>query len=321
MSADKRLHQLDLNLLLPLDALLTERHVTRAAERLSLGQSGMSAALARLRKVFDDRLLVRNGRALELTPLGQALVDPVRDAVSSLERILSTTPHFDPARTARTFRVVASDYVILVLLRPLLERLYAEAPLVKVGVNPITTGYVTELERASIDLLIMPKEVTAVPAGQFAQRELYTDRYVCAVSRDNREVGDTITTRTLSELPYLTYNPNHLPAYVDVQLDAMGVPRNLALSTQSFVMAPLLLPGTPMLAFVHERLTTRREYEEVRVLEPPVPLEPITETMYWHPVFDRDPGHRWLRERLIALADDLDTPAAEAAPVITAGDD
>ncbi len=321
MSGDKRLHQLDLNLLLPLDALLTERHVTRAALRLNLGQSGMSAALARLRKVFDDRLLVRNGRALELTPLGQALVDPVRDAVSSLERILSTTPHFDPARDARTFRVIASDYVILVLLRPLLARLYAEAPMVKVGVSPITTGYVSELERASIDLLIMPKEVTAGADGQFAQQELYSDRYLCAVAADNRQVGDSITTRALSEVPYLTYNPNHLPAYVDVQLDAMGVPRNLALSTQSFVMAPLLLPGTPMLSFVHERLTTRPEFEGIRLLEPPVPLEPITETMYWHPVFERDPGHRWLRERLTTLAENLTAPGADEDPDITAGDD
>jgi LysR family nod box-dependent transcriptional activator len=305
MSAPKLLHQLDLNLLLPLDALLTERNVTRAAERLNLGQPGMSAALGRLRKVFDDPLLVRNGRGLELSPLGQALVDPVRDAMSALERMLTTRPHFDPASDARTFRVVASDYVTLVLLRPLLAHLYRDAPLVKVSVSPITTSYVTELERAAIDLLIMPKEVSAVVEDSFGHRTLYTDRYLCAVCRENREVGDSITREMLSELPYLTYNQNSLPAYVDVQLDGMHISRNVALTTQSFVMAPLLVPGTPMLAYVHERLTTRPEFEVLRVFESPVPLLPITETMYWHPVFERDPGHRWLRERLSSLADNL----------------
>src|SRR4051794_38510851 len=128
MSVERSLHQLDLNLLLPLDALLTERHVTRAAARLHLGQSGMSAALSRLRRFFDDELLVRNGNALDLTPLAQALVSPVREAITSVERLLTTRPHFDPAVDSRTFRVIASDYMTLVLLRPLLARLFADAP-------------------------------------------------------------------------------------------------------------------------------------------------------------------------------------------------
>lgn len=305
MARVHQLHQLDLNLLVPLDALLTERHVTRAAERLNLGQPGMSAALGRLRKVFDDQLLIRNGRALELSPLGQALVDPVRDAVLALERMLATVPHFDPARDVRTFRVMASDYVTLVLLRPLLEGLYREAPQVRVSVTPISTSYVTDLERAAVDLLIMPKEVSLVAPEGFGHRELYTDRYVCAVWQDNREVGESISVQELSELPYVTYNPNSLPAWVDVQLDEMRIPRNVTLSTQSFVMAPLLVPGTPLLAFVHERLTVRPEFAVLRVFEPPVPLLPITETMYWHRSFDRDPGHRWLRERLRSLAENL----------------
>ena len=103
------LRRADLNLLLPLQALLEHRHVTRAAEAVGIGQPAMSAALARLRRLFDDPLLVRSGRVLELTPMGQALLEPTHLALTSLEQLFATTPRFDPAVDSRTFTVVASD--------------------------------------------------------------------------------------------------------------------------------------------------------------------------------------------------------------------
>src|SRR5919198_2534586 len=113
----------DLNLLVALDALLTERNVTRAAERLSLGQPATSAALRRLRRLFDDQLLVRRGRVMELTPLARTLVTPVREILQGIDGLLSIRPEFDPECDERSFSVMASDYVALILLRPLLARL------------------------------------------------------------------------------------------------------------------------------------------------------------------------------------------------------
>ena len=113
MDISDALRRMDLNLVLPLDALLEERHVTRAAESIGIGQPAMSAALARLRRLFGDPLLVRNGRVHELTPMGQSLVEPVRAVLTGLEQLLATTPHFDPGTDERTFTVVASDYVTL----------------------------------------------------------------------------------------------------------------------------------------------------------------------------------------------------------------
>jgi LysR family nod box-dependent transcriptional activator len=304
MDISDALRRMDLNLVLPLDALLEERHVTRAAESIGIGQPAMSAALARLRRLFGDPLLVRNGRVHELTPMGQSLVEPVRAVLTGLEQLLATTPHFDPGTDERTFTVVASDYVTLVLLRPLLERLYDEAPHVAVNVIPVSGATQVELERSQVDLVIMPRELASPPMAHFPQRTLFTDRYVAAVWNQHRDVGATLSRDQLTRLRYVRYNATTSgPAFVDLQLARLGIEPNVALTTLSFTLVPWLLPGTSLFAFVHERLVNSTPVRgELRILEPPVPLLPIAETMYWHPVFHNDPAHVWLRERVTTLA-------------------
>src|SRR6516165_692691 len=107
----------DLNLLLALDALLSERNVTRAAERLSVGQPAMSASLRRLRKHFGDPLLVREGRTLLPTPLAGTLAPLAREAVTALEAVFDRQRGFDPLVDSRSFTIMASDYVTVILLR------------------------------------------------------------------------------------------------------------------------------------------------------------------------------------------------------------
>ncbi len=117
------LRQFDLNLLVALDALLTERNVTRAGERLYLSQPAMSGILSRLRHAFNDELLVRVGRHLEPTAFAAQLAKPVRECVQQIEDLLSTQRMFSPETEARTFVIAASDYVVLLLLGPLVKRL------------------------------------------------------------------------------------------------------------------------------------------------------------------------------------------------------
>lgn len=300
MDVSTELRRMDLNLLVPLGALLEHRHVTRAAEAVGLGQSAMSSALARLRRLFDDPLLIRNGRVHELTSLGQALVEPVEAVLVGLEQMLATTPTFDPAADERVFTVVASDYVTLVLLRPVLERLLAEAPHVTVNAIPVDGSTEADLDRAQVDLVIMPAELAPAGLQSFPSRTLFDDRYVAAVCRENRAVGDSLDRAHLEHLRYVRYNPTGGgPAFVDLQLAAMGIEPHVALSTRSFTLVPWLLPGTSLFAFVHERLVDSTLLRrELRILEPPVPLKPIVETMYWHPVFHSDPAHLWLRQVL-----------------------
>jgi LysR family transcriptional regulator, nod-box dependent transcriptional activator len=304
MEVSDTLRRMDLNLVVPLNALLEYRHVTRAAESAGIGQSAMSAALGRLRRQFGDPLLVRNGRVHELTPMGESLVEPVRAVLVGLEQLLATSSHFDPASDRRVFTVVASDYVTLVLLRPLLERLYREAPHVAVNVIPVSGTTEAELERSQVDLVIMPREITSPAMAHFPQQALFADRYVAAVWNEHREVTDRLDRDQLARLRYVRYHaPSGSPAYVDIQLAQLGIQPNVALSTLSFTLVPWMLPGTSLFAFVHERLVNSTPVRrELKVLEPPVPLQPLVETMYWHPLFHNDPAHHWLRECVTALA-------------------
>jgi len=299
--------RVDLNLLIPLSALLELRHVSKAAEAVGIGQSAMSAALARLRRLFDDPLLIRNGRVHELSPVGQSLVEPVRAVLVGIDQMLVTKPHFDPGADERTFTVVASDYVTLILLRPLLARLYSEAPRVAVNVIPVSRATEVELERAQVDLVVMPRELTSPTMRRFPHRTLFTDRYVGAVWNQHRDVGDTLDREQLSRLRYVRYNNvGGGAAYVDSQLADMGIEPDVALSTLSFTLVPWLLPGTSLFAFVHERLVRSMPIRrDLKILAPPVPLQPIVETMFWHPVFHNDPAHHWLRECVATLAANL----------------
>src|SRR5919201_671414 len=113
----------DLNLLVAFDALMQERSVTRAASRVGLSQPGMSNALARLRKLFGDPLLVREGTTLVPTPRAESLRQPVREALSVIQDALDTRDGFDPASSQMTFTVSCSDYSLLMLIGPLVRRL------------------------------------------------------------------------------------------------------------------------------------------------------------------------------------------------------
>ena len=184
------LNRVDLNLLVAFDALMCERSVTNAARRLSVGQSAMSSTLARLRKLFGDPLLIRDGRKLTATPLAESLAKEVRDVLDQIESILSGPIDFDPAQAERTFSIMASDVVSIVLLKPLRARLAAEAPGVRVRVMPPAADDAERLRRNRADILITPREV--FPDYQsFRNTFLFSDRLLCAVDVGNEAVGRT----------------------------------------------------------------------------------------------------------------------------------
>src|SRR5215470_9877217 len=155
----------DLNLLVALDALLAERSVTRAAERVGLSQPGMSTTLARLRKLFGDPLLVREGLALVPTPRAESLRQPVADALSLIQHALDDRPGFDPATGHATFTVSCSDYSLLMLIGPLVRRLAADP--------------VRLLRDGDADLVIEPVEI--MPETTLPSLRLFADRWICCV--------------------------------------------------------------------------------------------------------------------------------------------
>lgn len=298
-----RLANVDLNLLVALEMLLAERNVTRAGQRLHLSQPAMSGTLARLRRLFDDPLVVRRGNVTSLTPFAESLIEPVHEVLERIEQTLRNRPGFDPATDTRTFSVIASDYVVTTLLPPLLRRLDAVAPNTRVTIEPIWPGYVEAIAADQADLLIMPNQLAEGITGLPCQK-LFSERFVCAVWRDNTEVGATITIEDLQRLPYLAYRTGSTGlALVDLCLDEMGVTPRIEAATGSFAAVPFLLSGTRLIATMHERFAKRvADATELRLLDLPVEVPPIVETMYWHPRRAFDPGHRWLRTTIADVA-------------------
>ncbi|QHE73843.1 MULTISPECIES: LysR family transcriptional regulator [Rhodococcus] len=142
------LHRVDLNLLVALDTLLAEESVTRAAERLEVGQSAMSGTLRRLRKLFKDPILIKHGRGLVATPYAKSCI---------IDSLVVSGSAFHPATDQREFTITTNDYVAAVLLRPLLSMLAAEAPHVTLHIEPARDDFAERLRRGDTDLLILPK--------------------------------------------------------------------------------------------------------------------------------------------------------------------
>lgn len=298
MPTDRELWRLDLNLLLAFDVLIAERSVTRAAQQMSVGQPAMSASLARLRRFFDDPLLVRQGRSLVPTTHAQMLIGPIREALNNIEATVLAGRQFDPGISRRTFALMASDYVLLLLLGPLLAELSIEAPNVKFQVYPLSTNFAQLVERSQLDILVYPDELIDEDVAVHSAA-LFTDRLVCAVDRDHPEVGATMTEEQFRTLPCVSYGGSPAQSITELRFQEQGIERSVEILTQSYVVQPLLLLGTRLMTLVPNRLGLYLSARiGLRLVEPPVPLSPLREAMFWSSRADADPAHQWLRQRI-----------------------
>ncbi len=306
---------IDLNLLVALEALLEEKNVTHAGVRLSTSQSAMSGSLARLRRHFNDELLIRVGREYELTPLAERLLPVVQGSLQKAEEALSLTRYFDPERSRQRFSVVMSDYVMTVLVEPLLRAIAAEAPGVRIDFHPIVDGQLeTETHLRCHDLMIVPLGYQLPGVSEAVMH----DRFVCIVDPGNpRLVDGRLTLRDLAEMPHAAcaIGKSHTPA--ERQLETLGIIPKVQVSTPGFSVLPFLVSGTDLVAMVPERLARRYEgFARCAVVPAPFPDVPLVEAMYWHHNRHADPAHRWLRDTVrgvgAALGEEAPPEIAEA---------
>lgn len=307
----------DLNLVLALRALLEERNVTRAGQRVGLSQPAMSAALARLRRHFGDELLSRVGGQYELTPLGKALLDRTATACDLLERVFASQAHFDPAREEHEFTLLTSDYAVAVFGAELARAVHAQAPGITLRFRQIPPD-VPENAAALLttsDGLFMPHGVIS----GFPAVDLFTDRWVVLVAADNAEVGDELTMADLARLPWATYQ-RASDALAARQLAMIGIEPRVEVSADSFQLLPFLVAGTRRVALIQESLARMLSgVAEVRVLRPPYDAVPLHEAMWWHPVHTHDAAHVWLRETAAKVGDRLARFGSSGSPPTPAG--
>ncbi|GGL64661.1 LysR family transcriptional regulator [Streptomyces fumigatiscleroticus] len=294
------LASLDLNLVVALRALLQERNVTRAGRRIGLSQPAMSAALARLRRHFDDDLLSRVGGHYELTALGQVLLDRTSAACDLLERLFSSQADFDPATESREFTLVSSDYAVTVFGAELARTLHQEAPGIRLRFTQSPTGVVenTGTLLSTTDGLLMPHGVIS----DFPSTDLYQDRWVFLVADDHPDIGDRLTREDLARLPWVTYQRTYDAPAVR-QLGMLGIEPRVEVSVDSFQVLPFMVAGTRRIALVQELLARRLHGTvPVRMMRPPYEAVPVREALWWHPVHTHDAAHIWLRETAARVA-------------------
>ena len=292
---------INLNLLVALDALLRERSVTRAARRVGVTQPAMSNSLAQLRRLFDDPLFRRQPHGLEPTPRSLALAPLVGQGLAALERAL-TAPSFEPRTSERRFVLLTSDYVELVLLPPLLTELAKVAPGVRLEVRPYGLHTVPgELSTGDAELMIgfydelPPRHADAL---------LFEEEYVCIVRKGHPRVGRKLTLERYLELGHvLVSQRSDSPGSVDRALAKQGRRRHVALRVSHFLIVPVLVARTDLVAALSRRAAEPFEHAlGLRLLPPPLALPRSRIRQAWHEQCDGDPGHRFLRETIARVA-------------------
>lgn len=294
---------LDLNLALVLHALLTERSVSRAAKRLGLSQSATSHALARLRDVLGDPLVVRTPQGVAPTARAEAMVEPLRTAIALLEGALLTPPEFEPLTARRRFHVAATDYAELLLLPSLVADLGRRAPHLEVWLRPVTSDVLASLRRGDVDLVVgvFPKD--EIGPG-LRSTTLLQDRLVCMVRSGHPLLRKRLTLARFAAARHALVAPRGAPGGpVDDALAARGQSRSVAVAVPHFLAAPHLVAQSDLVLTVAERMARLfARTLPLRILEPPLELPAVRLSMVWHDRHEADAAHRWLRERLVEAA-------------------
>jgi LysR family nod box-dependent transcriptional activator len=296
----------DLSLLGALDALLTECNVTRAAERLHVTQPTMSGMLQRLRAQFDDQILVRNGRAMELTPLGVSLVEPVREALTRVDALSRVEATFDPATSRRTFSIMTSDYCIMVFMPHVVSRLVTMAPGIRLEFHSLNAP-IEKLVSGEVDICISVHDRSLLAANHpdvfLESATLFSDEFVCIVAEDH-PLDESATLADHLRYPHVGVKVGGTIDSIDtVSMRGLEPLYKPAFVVEDFWLVPGLVEHSTLVGVVQRRLAriAARTYA-IRSYPPPYLRPPINETMHWHPRCSTDPAHNWLRGMIASEA-------------------
>jgi LysR family transcriptional regulator, nod-box dependent transcriptional activator len=300
-----RFHQLDLNLLVALDALLAERNITMAGQRLHLSQSAMSSGLARLRDYFGDELLVQVGRKMQPTPLGESMVEPLRRILNDIQANIVAKPGFDPATSQRVFAIMMSDFAASVLMTRVARHAAQIAPRVSFELLSNNVDAPDDvLDRGDVDLLIMPAQALS---SDHPKIPLFVDDYVCIAWTGNNLIGDSMTLEEYLSLGHvvLQFSRGRVPTVDEWVLKQLGHVRRAELIAMNFNTLAQFVVGTNRIATMQRRLAAYyARLLPLKLIPPPLELPTLTQCVHWNHAFDNDPGSVWLRNLLKEVASD-----------------
>jgi DNA-binding transcriptional LysR family regulator len=295
------LKSFDLNLLRSLDALLSERSVTRAADRVCVSQPTMSGSLQRLREYFEDQLLIRVGREMELTPLARSLAVSVRDVLQSIQSTLDIKPSFDPATAKRTFSMSMSDYAAVMLMPVVLARLAREAPYISCSIEPLSHEYFERLSSGATDFSVAAGNWrlfnTDEPGSEIRSEPLFSDTFVCVVAKNHPAIDNAISLEDYKRLPHILVRLGPgVESLIEHAWKIEELDLKVSSTMGSFFTSIFMLLGTPLIATVQKRLAELVSSSlPLKVLPSPVAVPALHESLSWHVRHEFDPGHQYMR--------------------------
>lgn len=298
------IRDIDLNLLVLLDALLRERSVTRAAQAMGISQPAMSNALRRLRTLLDDPVLVRTARGMQPTVRAEKLQRPLHMALTQMEAAIAPERGFVPDTAKRLFTFLITDYAASVLLPKVVAMLEREAPNIALNILNAGSDAVDQIESGEADFLV--GRLGKLPAN-FRQQKLWDDRLACLIRKDHpilAETGGELTLDAFLAQKHILITQTGVGlSRIDETLADQGLARDISVLTRHYQLPRELVAHSDMIVALPARIARyQARHLGLAVLDPPIAVPSFQIDIAWGALDHQDVAHRWLRERVIAMA-------------------
>ena len=298
------LRGIDLNLLVVLDALLAERHVSRTAARLNMSQPAVSHALARLRHLFDDPLLIRRSGRLVPSARAREIAPVLTEALRQVREVLGPGG-FDPAREKRAFRLAMSDYGSAVVLPGLLKKLRREAPGIDLAITQASREAMVQLVldgECDLALGVFPDLPERIEVEQ-----LFLEHFACLADREGLAGRGRLDLEAYLARPHmLVALKDEANTEIEMALRAIGHVRRVAVTLPHWGNAPRLIQGTDLVLTVARKALGGHERDPALVIfEPPFSIPSFPFVQVWHERRGGDPAHLWLRNAVARVSRSL----------------
>ena len=302
------LRTFDLNLLVAFDVLMRELNVTRAAEHMFITQSAMSHILHRLRQQLDDPLLVKTPAGMKPTERALALIEPIRALLTEMDQLLQPPLEFEADTSQRRFVLAATDYMELLLIPQLSGLIGQIAPGIDIHVKRTESPFpVAQLESGSLDVLLGFESVLNPPAHLNCHL-LFSDRMACMVRQNHPLIRKAPSLEEYVAVPHMLISRTGSNlGVIDQKLTELGLERRIKLIVPHFLSAPLIVAETDMILSLPYRIAEQfKKFAPLEIFPVPIELPAYDLCMIWHPLYDKDPAHLWLRDKIIAIGQNID---------------
>ena len=290
------INSIDLNLMIAFNALISHRHVTKAGEAIGRSQPAMSNALARLRDLFQDQLLIKSGNHMKPTPRALEILPQVQIALNQLENAINGNIKFDPLNTKRDFTIAMVENAAFILLPLLTPYLFKNAPNINIniiGVTNIRGTQLVEAERCDMAIDLLPKNVSR----QIKKLRLYRENFICMTRPAHPIFSMRPSLNNYLSFKHIAVHPSEGSASsVDNALKSIGQSRRVAIKLPYSLIVNLMINGSDLIATLPKRnaLFFAKE-KNLPTLDVPFKIPGFDIYMLWHSRLNDDPAHKWLR--------------------------